>query len=135
MALFRVFVCVAFMAMIASNEALKCMKKKPSGEEEKDTDCGDNKSCKIQVLTEITKEGEKNVTTIKEVLHQGCDPKNLDKLEHEQDKKITFYCKKENCNTKDAMKKQLKDLKAGASQISFAVATIVLGVVINRLTL
>ena len=80
----------------------------------------------------ITKEGKKNVTTIKEVLHQGCDPKNLDKLEHEQDKKVTFYCKKENCNTKDAMKKHLK---AGAAQISFAVATIVLGVVINRLTL
>ena len=88
---------------------------------------------------EITKEGNKNVTTIKEVLHQGCDPKNLDELEHElvpikpgQDKKITFYCQKENCNTKDAMKKHLK---AGAAQISFAVATIVLGVVINRLTL
>ena len=80
---------------------------------------------------EITKEGKKNVTTIKEVLHQGCDTKNLDNLEHE-DKKITFYCKKDNCNTKDAMKKQLK---AGAAQISFAVATIVLGVVINRLTL
>ena len=27
------------------------MKKKPSGEEEKDEDCHDNKSCKIQVLT------------------------------------------------------------------------------------
>ena len=67
-------------------------------------------------------------------MHQGCDTKDLDKLEHEpgQDEKITFYCKKDNCNTKDAMKKQLK---AGAAQISFAVATIVLGVVINRLTL
>ena len=70
-------------------------------------------------------------------MHQGCGTLNLDKLVHEpgQDKKMSFYCKKDNCNTKDAMKKQLKDLKAGAAQISFAVATIVLGVVINRLTL
>ena len=74
-------------------------------------------------------------------MHQGCDAKVLTK-DHElvpvkpvQNKTITFYCKKDNCNTKAAMAKHLKDLNAGAAQISFAVATIVLGVVINRLTL
>ena len=88
-------------------------------------------------------EGGKNVTKIKDVLNQGCDIKDLkDKVselefpaEPAKDKPITYFCTKDNCNTKDALKKQLKDLKAGAAQISLAVATIVLGVVINRLTL
>ena len=88
---------------------------------------------------------KKNVTVIKDVENQGCDAKDLKKKDHEHDpidgkpgqnKKLTFYCKKEKCNTKGAMEKHLKDLKkGGAAQISFAVATIVLGVVINRLTL
>ena len=84
---------------------------------------------------------KKNVTTIKDVEQQGCDAKDLKEKDHEydptngkpgKDKRLTFHCKKDKCNTKKAMEKHLK---AGAAQISFAVATIVLGVVINRLTL
>ena len=84
--------------------------------------------------------GKKNVTSVKEVQQQGCDTKTLAKdyelnpVKPGQNKTITFYCRKNNCNTKAAMEQHL-NLKAGAAQISFAVATIVLGVVINRLTL
>jgi hypothetical protein len=128
------------MAMIASNEALKCMKKDGASEEKED-DCGDDKSCKIIVLTEMKRVDKKNVTIIKDVEQQGCDAKELKEKDHEYDpiegkpgknKRLTFHCKKDKCNTKKAMEKHLK---AGAAQISFAVATIVLGVVINRLTL
>ena len=89
---------------------------------------------------------KKNVTIIKDVEQQGCDDnfmalEELKEKDHAYDptdgkpgknKRLTFYCKKDKCNTKKAMEKHLK---AGAAQISFAVATIVLGVVINRLTL
>jgi len=108
---------------------------------EKEDDCGEDKSCKIIVLTEMKMVDQKNVTIIKDVEHQGCDTKELKNTDHKydptngkpgKDNRLTFHCKKDKCNTKKAMEKHLK---AGAAQISFAVATIVLGVVINRLTL
>ena len=84
-----------------------------------------------------------NVTVIKDVEQQGCVGIKIDFKEKDQlydpingkpgkDNRLTFHCKKDKCNTKKDMEKHLK---AGAAQISFAVATIVLGVVINRLTL
>ena len=82
---------------------------------------------------------KKNVTSIKEVHLQGCDTKAL-KKDYEYSpingtgSHAQLYCKNRNCNTKAAMEKYLNK-KAGAAQISFGVATIVLGVVINRLTL
>ena len=95
----------------------------------------------IHIYIDIELVDKKNVTIIKDVEQQGCDTKDLKEKDHEYDptdgkpgkrKMLMFHCKKDKCNTKKAMEKHLK---AGAAQISFAVATIVLGVVINRLTL